>query len=200
LLEDHRNRSDSAPSAGAGEQGIFAITSSSGSSVTSVEWLDMMWYDFSLDQTRFQGAVVLKHFSGEYLDALMTGRALSTDERLDGRRTFLQCGRLTIDFLDGAAGGWRQGSRVGRINARSLRQFQALGDVELEDSSKQLWVHCEELVFEKDRELLRILGSPAEYVLRPDDGPPTTAKADEVDFDTRTNRVTRVNRLRATQH
>jgi len=199
LLEDHREQDKASSGEGGGGQGILAINAGSDASATLLEWQEMMWYDFSLDQTRFEGGVEMNHFSGEYLDALMAGLALKEDERLAGRRTVLNSDRLIIDFLDSAAGGWRQGSRVGRINARSLRQFQALGHVVLQDFSKQLWLSCDELVFEKDRELLRILGSPsalAEYVLRHDDGTITTLKAEELDFDTRRNIVTRVKHLR----
>ena len=199
LLEDHREQDKASSGEGGGGQGILAINAGSDASATLLEWQEMMWYDFSLDQTRFEGGVEMNHFSGEYLDALMAGLALKEDERLAGRRTVLNSDRLIIDFLDSAAGGWRRGSRVGRINARSLRQFQALGHVVLQDFSKQLWLSCDELVFEKDRELLRILGSPsalAEYVLRHDDGTITTLKAEELDFDTRRNIVTRVRHLR----
>ena len=48
-----------------------------------------------------------------------------------------------------------------------------------------------------------MLGSPTapvEYVIRHDDGLPTTAKAYEVDFDTRRNRPTRIKHLQTDQN
>ena len=48
--------------------GFFSMDRNSGPSKTLIEWKQFMWYDFSIDQTRFEGDVSLKHFSGAVLE------------------------------------------------------------------------------------------------------------------------------------
>jgi len=133
----------------------------SGPSTTLIEWRDLMWYDFSLEQTRFEGEVSLKHFSGGELERVL-GRGASESSELDrGRATFLTGDVLTVDFRDDAERIRRvEPRRMGRLSAGRLEQFQASGAVRLQDVSEGLSLASDRVVFWKDRNLLAIYGSP----------------------------------------
>ncbi|MCH7884334.1 MAG: hypothetical protein IIC01_03705 [Planctomycetes bacterium] len=164
-LEEFRVADTSSPDAGQQSQGgLFKIDASDGPSKTLIQWQTAMWYDFSIDQTRFEGRVRLKHFSGAQL-AKLFNRSGSPNPAQSagqlGRSTFLTCDTLTVDFADREARS-RQSrkQRLGRISAPSLRRFQADGSVVLQDSSEGLALWADRLVYEQARDILAIYGSP----------------------------------------
>lgn len=144
-----------------GAPGLLAPGASSGGpSKTLITWRDTMWYDFAIDQTRFEGAVELKHFSGSQLDRVFrSAEAAADSSSTDGRSTFLKCDVLTAEFQDRKQ---RRGGdeRMGRLNSSSLRQFQATGDVELQDETERLALWSDSVVFERERQIMAIFGSP----------------------------------------
>ncbi len=164
-LEDFRSagsrpQDDATPS----QADLFDIDSGAGPSKTLIEWNDAMWYDFSIDQTRFEGRVRLKHFSGARLARLFGETSGSTDAaaRLaPGRSTFMTCNTLTVDFGETKEQRLRsEGRRLGRISTGTLRRFQAEGSVVLQDQSEGLTVWSDRIVYERPREILVIFGSP----------------------------------------
>jgi hypothetical protein len=182
LLEDYRARPDGStrgvattnsknvvPQAG-GLPGGLLSESDSGPSTTLIEWKHTMWYDFSIDQTRFEGDVELKHFSGAALQRMFNqvaapsgsdAGALGGGNQSAGRRTFLRCDLLTVDFLDREARR-KQGAdqRMGQISAGALRQFDARGAVQLQDESEGLTLWASQVIYERPRQILVIHGSP----------------------------------------
>lgn len=134
-----------------------------GPSKTLITWKDSMWYDFSIDQTRFEGDVELKYFSGDALKQLFGGKqtqAKKNDQTPSGRRTFLSCDVLTVDFLDRSQRARHKADRrVGRISTNALRQFQASGNVTLQDQSEGLSLWSDRLIYERPRRLLQIFGT-----------------------------------------
>ena len=120
-----------------------------------------MWYDFSIAQTRFEGNVSLKHFSGAELMRIRQRSLGGSADVPPGRATFLTCDALTLDFLDRDERSRRPpGRRMGRLSAAQLKQFEAKGAVVLQDQSEGLSVVSERLVYWKDRRLLAIYGTP----------------------------------------
>ncbi|MFQ5495602.1 MAG: hypothetical protein ACE5EX_09505, partial [Phycisphaerae bacterium] len=135
---------------------LFSAGSGSGPSNTLIEWQDSMWYDFSIRQTRFEGDVKLKYFSGPALARLRQGAA-SLGSGDGGRATFLSCDVLKVDFqLPDAAASQRRGNRLGGLRSDRLRQFEATGSVSLQDSTENLYVTADRVVYWKDSELLGI--------------------------------------------
>ncbi len=191
LLEDLR------PAAGSADKGrpsasLLAIDRDDGPSITLVSWQDLMLYDFSLDQTRFEGDVELKHFSGERYDVLRGQRADAPNEELTGRQTFLKCDVLTIDFLRRTRKTSLDNNRRGRISADRLKQFQASGSVTLEDLSLGLWLSADRLTYERDRDLLVIRGTlnqPAKINRQDADGSHTAAEATILFYNIKTQKI-----------
>ena len=140
--------------------GFFSLDRNSGPSKTLIEWKQFMWYDFSIDQTRFEGDVSLKHFSGAVLDKYFGTAKAGGAGAPPGRETYLTCDVLTVDFLDRKARRREPKRRqMGKLSADRLRQFQASGSVELQDETENLSLMADRLVFERDRQLLEIHGS-----------------------------------------
>jgi hypothetical protein len=160
LLEDLRPADSARESRGTPRGGLFAVESDGGPSNTLIEWNELMWYDFSVDQTRFEGHVSLKHFSGPELQRVLGTAPGGTVERTAGRATFLTAQTLTMDFLDGGPDSETRQRHVGAINAARLSQFQASGMVSLQDESENLFVTADRVVYWKDHELLSIHGNP----------------------------------------
>ncbi len=165
LLEDNRSavprkEADTVAS----PRGLFSADDSSGPSNTLIEWDELMWYDFSIDQTRFEGRVSLKHFSGA---ELMRVRGRSVDESTEtapGRATFLTCDTLTVDFVGGdESPRGLESRRMGRLSANRLRQFQATGSVVLQDQTEGLSLTAERVLYWKDRDLLGIYGTSQRF-------------------------------------
>lgn len=141
--------------------GLFGVDEDAGPSNTLIEWDDLMWYDFSIAQTRFEGNVSLKHFSGAELMRIRQRSLGGSADVPPGRATFLTCDALTLDFLDRDERSRRPpGRRMGRLSAAQLKQFEAKGSVVLQDQSEGLSVVSERLVYWKDRRLLAIYGTP----------------------------------------
>jgi hypothetical protein len=117
-----------------------------------------MWYDYSIEQTRFEGAVELTHLSGAELEKVFVTSADAA--RIPaGRRTFLGCHVLSVDFRERGAESASPDRRMGRISSERLRQFQGSGDVTLQDESAGISLSADSVGFEKDRSLLSIHGS-----------------------------------------
>lgn len=141
--------------------GLFTADAASGPSTTLIEWRDLMWYDFSIEQTRFEGGVSLKHFSGEQLKRVMADYPAGSAGAEQGRATFLTSDILTVDFRPAAERTSRlEPRRMGRLSAGRLGQFQASGGVRLQDVSEGLSLTADRIVFWKDQNLLAIYGSP----------------------------------------
>ena len=125
-----------------------------------------MWYDFSINQTRFEGNVSLKHFSGAALERIF-GQAVGggSTNTPAGRSTFLTCSVLTVDFFDRSERSRRpENRRMGGLNSDLLRQFEASRSVRLQDESEGLSLMADRVVYERDREILAIYGSPGRKV------------------------------------
>lgn len=137
---------------------LFGVDKDTGPSKTLIEWRERMWYDFSMAQTRFEGEVRLKHFSGAELEKLF--EMASSSNMPAGRSTFLSCDVLTVDFAERDARA-RDGSGRprGRLSSDHLRQFHASGGVVLQDQVEGLSVTADTVVFEKPRQLLAISGT-----------------------------------------
>jgi hypothetical protein len=141
---------------------LFGVDKETGPSKTLIEWQDRMWYDYPIAQSRFEGQVQLKHFSGAQLEKLFE---LNSQSPLPpGRSTFLRCDLLTVDFTDRQLRPAKDSLRPltpsrGRLSAAHLRQFQASGSVVLQDEVEGLSVTADSVVFERPRQLLAISGS-----------------------------------------
>jgi len=171
VLEDERPAREGAGGSGIGAEGLFNLKNRSGPSKVVIEWQSSMWYDFSIDQTRFEGDVQLTYFRGTTEDL---EQARDTGETAS-RSTYLTCDVLTIDFLQSRSRPRRADNRMGRISSDRLKQFQASGFVELQDDAEGLWLTCDRLTYEKDRRILIIEGTerePADIVRVSSDGQP----------------------------
>jgi len=127
-------------------------------SKTLIEWDDSMVYDFAIDQTRFEGDVSLKHFSGSELRRRFRGVSAESADRASGRAWFLRCQMLTVDFLKRSRRRRDPSRRLGRLSTSSLRQFNANGSVRFNDPGEGLQVFSDELIYERPRKLLAIRG------------------------------------------
>ncbi len=159
-LEDFRPDSSSRDSTQRTGSDLFGMDKDSGPSKTLIEWRERMWYDFSIAQTRFEGRVQLKHFSGAELQRLFQTASGGAAALPPGRSTFLTCDVLTVDFLDRAAP--REdpsGTRMGRLSSDRLRQFQAAGSVILQDQVEGLSVTADSVIYERPRQILAISGT-----------------------------------------
>lgn len=173
--------------------GLFAIDEDTGPSKTLIRWQEMMSYDFSIDQVRFEGDVRLTHLSGTQLDRVFQSSTGDGSGNQADRATFLKCGLLTIDFLDRADGApRREAQRMGRLSADRLRQFHASKDVELQDPTEGLALTADDLIFEKQRNILIVQGSPrarAHIVLARPGQFPREYEAERFFYDLKTNRA-----------
>ncbi|MHC4697566.1 MAG: hypothetical protein ACYTFA_12575 [Planctomycetota bacterium] len=175
------------------ERGLFDIDDDAGPSKTLIEWQEAMWYDFSISQTRFEGNVVLKHFSGAGLQHAL-GRSMGgSADAAAGRSTYLTCDVLTADFLGRRDRAHRaQDRRMGRLSAGLLRQFQANGSVEIQDETEGLHLTADRVVYERERDILAIHGTPQReaqiWVQKPGELP-TNVKSARMFYDVQTGRV-----------
>ncbi len=160
-IEDFRPVAESRDDGQPRGSDLFAVGGDSGPSKTLIEWRERMWYDFAIAQTRFEGRVSLKHFSGAELERLFEMRHES--KLPPGRSTFLNCDVLTVEFLDRDARAKdvrdAAGRRLGRLSGDHLRQFQASGSVVLQDQVEGLSVMADSVTYERPRQLLAIAGS-----------------------------------------
>ncbi len=159
LLEDFRPAQSSEDgSASPGDDVLFSA-GNDGPSKTLIEWHELMWYDFSIDQTRFEGDVSLKYFSGSKL-AQLFGNPQNAILPQEGRMTNLSCATLTADFLrKGERKKTDKDQRMGELRVGHLRQFHASGSVKLDDSTEGLYLECKDLTYEQQRKLLLIQGT-----------------------------------------
>ncbi len=158
LMEQFQSASKPTTKPGESSGELFDISGGDGPSKTLIEWKDTMVYDFGIDQTRFEGDVSLKHFSGEELKKRLGQTTTSDSDLAPGRSTYLRCDILTVDFLDRHQRTRRDEDRMGRLSTASLRQFEANGQVRLNDTSEGLQVWADKIIYEKPRQLLAIYG------------------------------------------
>ena len=166
-LEDFRPDSPSRDSTQRTGSDFLGMDKDSGPSKTLIEWHERMWYDFSIAQTRFEGRVLLKHFSGAELERLFEASKNAGATLPPGRSTFLTCDVLTVDFLDRSAQakpalgreGDALGKSMGRLSSDRLRQFQAAGSVVLQDQVEGLSVTADSVIYERPRQILAISGT-----------------------------------------
>jgi hypothetical protein len=121
-----------------------------------------MWYDFTIDQVRFEGDADLKYFSGAELAKIADLSRWTTKQLPAGRSTFLSADLLTVDFRGRARGERRADEgRMGRLSAQALRQFRAAGRVHLQDyrDTLTLTLRADDVVYEQERDLLAIHGA-----------------------------------------
>ncbi len=190
LIEDFRPASDAtAQHSEASPRGFFGTEADAGPSKTFVTWAEAMWYDFSIDQTRFEGDINLKHFSGDNLQRLFGNAKLVSTETTSGRATFLSCDVLTIDFLGRQSAGMRSQQQMGRLSTTQLRQFHASGQVKLQDQTEGLSLTATDLTFERDRELLIIQGQPARIIQQRQGQLPVDATVKRAFYNLRTKRL-----------
>ena len=157
-LEDFQ-APDPSPAANRQRGDLFGSVGDSGPSKTLIEWKGRMWYDFSIDQIRFEDGVNLKHFSGAELQRIFGG-AEEAGDAPPGRRTFLNCDVLTVDFLERNAQVRRPSTqRMGRLSTERLQRFRATGNVILQDKVERLWISADDLTYERDRMILAIVGT-----------------------------------------
>ncbi len=162
LLLEQFEQARSEPDVADARNGELFDVESGGPSKTLIEWQDMMVYDFAIDQTRFEGDVSLKHFSGRELQKRFGGVPAGSADAAPGRSTYLACDVLTVDFLGSDTRPRRdRPERMGRLSTRSLRQFDASGSVRLNDVSQGLQVWADKIIYERPRELLAIYGEPS---------------------------------------
>ncbi len=155
LLIDERGRKNGKPATRKKREGLFALNqATSGPSSILIQWRDGMLYDFSIDQTRFDGDVQLRYYRGG-MEQLLAASQSQDNSNL----TYLGCDVLTIDFLRGPRVTGQPRSRMGRIGSQSLRQFQARGQVQLTDDTEGIWIIADELTYERDRSGLIIQGT-----------------------------------------
>lgn len=169
LLEDYRREPQtSGPAASTRQEpdallpapaprGLLSADADDGPSNTLIEWRQSMWYDFSIEQTRFEGDVELKFISGAALRHLLNQ---PMGQSSNGRSTFLRCDTLTVDFMDRTARRSNDAPRMGRLSAAGLRQFDANGSVRLQDDAERLNLQADQVIYERPRNLLVIYGSP----------------------------------------
>lgn len=160
LLEDFQPAKPDASSSQALRTDLFSDASDSGPSKTLIKWRDRMWYDFGVDQTRFEGDVHLTHLSGGELDKVFGVPQGGTPNRARGRRTFLNADALRVDFTEARRTSRPQGEqRMGRISSDRLRRFQANGHVTLREEVDQFSLNAAEVAYERQRKTLFIHGS-----------------------------------------
>ncbi len=164
LIEDFSPADPAARSNIAPQNELFTLAAGDGPSKTLIEWKQSMWYDFSILQTRFEGQVSLKHFSGLALERIFGAPQGANANRgaNPGRATYLNCDMLTTDFSgrDGAPS--TSDGRMGRLSANDLKSFRAAGNVKLQDETEGLTLEdTTDLIYERDRSILFIQGTPA---------------------------------------
>ncbi len=190
LIEDFSPaRQSSSQQAETTPRGFLGADENSGPSKTFITWSQAMWYDFSIDQTRFEGDINLKHFSGEHLTRLFPDAKKTTTETGSGRATFLLCDVLTIDFLGEQSASTRPQQQMGRLSTTQLRQFHASGQVRLQDQTEGLSLTASDLTFERERELLIIQGQPARIIQQRPGQLPVDATVKRAFYNLRTKRL-----------
>jgi hypothetical protein len=162
LIEDFSEPVTGAATSRPEPKGLFTMDEESGLSKTLITWKDAMWYDFTIDQVRFEGDADLKYFSGAELAKIADLSRWTTKQLPAGRSTFLSADLLTVDFRGRARGERRADEgRMGRLSAQALRQFRAAGRVHLQDyrDTLTLTLRADDVVYEQERDLLAIHGA-----------------------------------------
>ena len=81
---------------------------------------------------------------------------------------------------------------MGGLSADQLRQFQASGSVELQDATEGVFVAADRVTYERDREILAILGShrqDAQIVQQRPGRSPTIWKGQRAFYNLATNQL-----------
>ncbi len=151
-----------------GGRGLFSEVSASGGegpSQTLIRWDSAMRYYFAQRVAEFEGKdepVLLRHFSGAYIamNEKLKREIQISDEQLArlrasgrGRKTDLHCRQLLVEFERSQS---RSGRGGGEMSIGELRQFQASGDVILDDP--QWYITGDRLSYVDDTQLISIYG------------------------------------------
>ncbi len=159
FMEDFRIASEPREASAPGAD-LFNLQADAGPFKTLIEWQDLMWYDFSIDQTRFEGGVQLKHFSGMQLASVFRIPGADHARMPSGHQTYLTCDVLSADFHGRKQEtAERETRQLGRLSSDRLRQFLARGRVLLEATSHNLSLSADSVNFDKDRMQLSAHGS-----------------------------------------
>ncbi len=148
-----------------GRSGLFSQMQSEGPSQTIIRWDSGMRYYFEQRVVQFEGRdvpVSLRHFSGAHVE-MNSARQQDihvTDEQLErlrasgiGRKTELYSSELLVQFRRSLS---RSGRGGGEMSIGELRQFQANGDVVLDDTE---WhVTGQRLDYVDDSQLISVYG------------------------------------------
>ena len=145
--------------------GLFSQTQPDGPSQTIIRWDSGMRYYFEQRVIQFEGRdepVNLRHFSGAHIkmDSARQKEIQVTDDQLErlrasglGRKTELNCNELLVQFRRSLSRGGRGG---GEMSIGELRQFQANGEVVLDDAE---WhVTGQRLEYFGDSQLISVYG------------------------------------------
>lgn len=148
-----------------GRSGLFSQAQSDGPSQTVIRWDSGMRYYFEQRVIQFEGRdepVNLRHFSGAHIkmNRARQKEIQATDEQLErlrasgiGRKTELNCNELLVQFRRSLSRGGRGG---GEMSLGELRQFQANGEVVLDDAE---WhVTGQRLEYVGDSQLISVYG------------------------------------------
>ncbi len=158
-LENHQVAKNPTDAKKPTDAGLLDTGSGSGPSITLIEWGEFMSYDFSIDQTRFEGRVNLKHFAGSEIVKRFGAAFPKASQDQAGRATFLNCDTLTADFRANPDKRRQKSDQKLGLNARNLRQFKAAGNVTLQDQVEGIAISATDLTFERERKVLVIQGT-----------------------------------------
>lgn len=149
-----------------------------GPSKTLIQWTGRMWYDFSINQVRFEDGVDLRHLSGQQLERFFQVSDRQTRAADEGLASFLTSDILILDFEQGELGTQPE---LGRLSSEKIKEFRALGSVRFQDDAKRFSVEAAEVIYVKSRQVLIISGSAkrkARVVIHRQGGLPTQMSVD----------------------
>ncbi|MBU0717665.1 MAG: hypothetical protein KJ749_05395 [Planctomycetes bacterium] len=203
LLEDFRPSAELQPTARPRKPaGLLSLGRDGGASKTFIQWQDSMSYDFAAYQTRFEGDVVLRHYSGRALDDFL-GQSRPSQDLSAGRSTQMTCDLLSVDFRERDHGSRPSGDRrMGGLSADRLRQFQASGSVRLHDETEKLSLAADRVVYERGRQLLSIHGLPQQPFRFTQQKPgklPINVNGERAFYDLATGELEQVSKLTVTR-
>jgi hypothetical protein len=188
-LEDFETTPADVAAPTAGPSASLLSLDGAGPSKTLVQWTGRMWYDFSIDQIRFEEGVDLRHLSGKQLERFFQVADRPQKPSGEGLASFLTSDLLVLDFVPPQEGVARE---FGRISADQIREFRAQGNVRFQDETKKLSVEASEVIYPKARRVLIISGMPrqkARIVQHRDGALPTQLDVERAFINLATNEI-----------
>jgi len=161
-FEINRVRTAASPASPRGD--LFAALDDRAPSKTLIQWTGRMWYDFAIDQVRFEDQVDLKFLSGGQLERAFKGPDLSGSRVPPGRATFLNSDILTIHLDREKTKQASNDARMGGLSADRISRFHANGGVVLKDEADEVrnWITATDLVYDRVRGIVLIAGGRKE--------------------------------------